>query len=170
MARSETATLPVQVEATVVFGSIDTKAFWLDVLDRTGKTFLQNVLLFFAAGVTVMSVSWPAVLGSAGLAALVSFVLAVAGSKAISSGNFLVDLADRAVRTGAGAFAGALPLTGSILGIDWGTSLSIAGTAVLVSVCTSLVSARFGSAKGLPSLAPVASEPIVIGSDAPDGE
>lgn len=143
-------TLDVQLQA-----GLDSRVFWYDVLDRTGRSFLQNVLVFFGAGVTITAVSWSSVLGSAALAALVSFVLAVSTATAVTSGNFLIDLVDRAVRTGAGSLAGAIPLTGSITDINWSDSLTIAGTAVLLSVLTSLASLNLGATKGLPTWAPV---------------
>ena len=150
-----TDTVTVQVEAVLGSASLDAKAFWFDALDRAARSFLQNVLVFFGAGVTIVSVSWTSLLGAAALAALVSLVLAVSTATAVSSGNFLVDLADRALRTGAGSLAAAIPVTGSITDIDWPTSLTIAGTAALLSVVTSLLTRNRGSAKGLPSLAPV---------------
>lgn len=151
MANSGSINVPVTVE----LASINTRSFWLDVLDRTSKTFIQNLLIFFGAGVTITSVSWAALLGSAGLAAFVSFVLAISTATAITSGNFVIDLADRALRTGAGSLVAAIPLTGSIADINWSESLTIALTAVAVSVLTSLLTINLGSAKGLPSVAPV---------------
>ena len=147
---SGSITLDVQLQA-----GLDSRVFWYDVLDRTGKSFLHNVLVYFGAGVTITAVSWTSVLGSAALAALVSFVLAVSTATAVTSGNFLIDLVDRAVRTGAGSLAGAIPLTGSITDINWPEPLTIAGTAVLLSVVTSLVSLNLGATKGLPTWAPV---------------
>ncbi|PTR42021.1 phage r1t holin [Rhodococcus sp. OK611] len=135
--------------------NISTRAFWLDVADRTSKTFLQNVALFFVAGVTITTVSWATVLGSAALAALVSLLLAISTATALTSGNFLIDTADRAARTFAGSFVGALPATGSSLAeIQWGQAASLAATAALLSVITSLTARNVG-AKGLPSIAPV---------------
>ncbi|EKT83033.1 holin class IV [Rhodococcus phage Mbo4] len=154
--------IPVTVEATVELRSLDSRAFWLDALDRAGRSFLQNVLVFFGAGVTITSVSWTTLLGAAALAALVSLILAVSTATAVTSGNFLVDLADRAVRTGAGSLAAAIPVTGSITAIDWPTSLTIAGTTVLLSVVTSLLTENWGPAKGLPTLAPVDGEVIEV--------
>lgn len=161
MANFETTNIPVSVELSAELGTIDTRAFWFDVLERSGKTFIQNLLIFFGAGVTIASVSWAALLGSAGLAAFVSFVLAISTATAITSGNFVIDLADRALRTGAGSLVAAIPLTGSIADINWSESLTIALTAVAVSVLTSLLTINLGSAKGLPSVAPVDS-PLVL--------
>lgn len=135
--------------------TIDTKAFWLDLLDRTGKTFIQTLLIFLSAGTAFSSISWSSALSSAALAALVSFLIGLSTSTAITSGNFVIDLADRVGRTFVGALVGAIPATGTLADIDWRAALSLAATAALASVLTSVVSSRFGSFKGLPSLAPV---------------
>ncbi|GGG03844.1 hypothetical protein GCM10007304_17470 [Rhodococcoides trifolii] len=136
--------------------SLGSRVFLLDVLDRTIKTFIQNVLLFLGAGAVVTTVSWQAAFGSAGLAALVSFLIALASATAITSGNPLVDILDRAARTFFGSLVGAIPVTGGLLDVHWGDALTIAGTAVLVSVLTSLLSLNLGATKGIPTLAPVA--------------
>lgn len=150
--------------ATELIGtySIDTRAFWLDLLDRTGKTFVQTLLVFLAGGATIASVSWATALSSAALAALVSFLVALSTSTALSSGNFLVDLADRVGRTFVSALVGAIPATGTLSDIHWRDALTLAATAALVSVLTSLASRNLGPSKGLPSLAPVSSELIAI--------
>lgn len=142
--------------------SIDTKAFWLDLLDRTGKTFLQTVLVFLGAGATIASVAWTTALSSAALAALVSFLIALSTSTALTSGNFAIDLADRVGRTFVSALVGAIPATGTLLDINWHDALTLATTAALISVLTSLASSNFGSTKGLPSLAPLHPDVIVI--------
>ena len=154
-------TLTVGVEL-VGTRSIDTKAFWLDVLDRTGKTFVQTVLVFLAGGATIASVSWTTAMSSAALAALVSFLIALSTSTALTSGNFLIDLLDRVGRTFVSALVGAIPATGTLSDINWRDALSLAATAALVSVLTSLASSNFGSTKGLPSLAPLHPDVIVI--------
>lgn len=142
--------------------SIDTKAFWLDLLDRTGKTFVQTLLIFLAGGATIASVSWATALSSAALAAVVSFLIALSTSTALTSGNFLIDLADRVGRTFVSALVGAIPATGTLSEINWRDALTLAATAALVSVLTSLASSNFGTAKGLPSLAPVKPDLIAI--------
>ncbi|MBW0294066.1 hypothetical protein ATN37_25735 [Rhodococcus sp. MH15] len=154
-------TLTVGVEL-VGTRSIDTKAFWLDVLDRTGKTFVQTVLVFLAGGATIASVSWTTAMSSAALAALVSFLFALSTSTALTSGNFLIDLLDRVGRTFVSALVGAIPATGTLSDINWRYALTLAATAALVSVLTSLASSNFGSTKGLPSLAPLHPDVIVI--------
>lgn len=156
-----TGTLTVGV-ALVGAHSIDTKAFWLDLLDRTSKTFIQTVLIFLAGGATIASVSWTSALSSAALAALVSFLLALSTSTAMTSGNFLIDMADRAGRTFISALVGAIPATGTLSDINWRDALTLAATAALISVLTSLSARNFGSSKGLPSLAPVQLDAIAI--------
>ncbi|ORI13625.1 hypothetical protein BJI47_22500 [Rhodococcus sp. 1168] len=73
----------------------------------------------------------------------------------MTSGNFLIDLADRAARTFAGTLVAAIPATGGFGDVDWLNSATIAGTAALVSVLTSLATVNVGAAKGLPTTAPV---------------
>ncbi|NKS97506.1 hypothetical protein GS498_09845 [Rhodococcus hoagii] len=148
------ASITVGVEV-VGAHSIDSRAFWLDLTDRTVRTFLQNVLVFLSVGTTILEVSWTTALSSAALAALVSFLLALSTATAISSGNFLIDLADRVGRTFVGALVGAIPATGTLADIDWQAALSIAATTAVVSAITSVLSMNLGTAKGLPSLAPV---------------
>lgn len=144
------------ITGTVEIGSVNQRAFWFDLLDRTVKTYIQNVLVFLGAGVVITDVSWPTVLSSAGLAALVSFLLALASATALTSGTWLIDTADRAARTFAGTLVGAIPATGGLTDIDWKQALTIAGTAALVSVLTSVLTVNLGATKGLPSTAPVA--------------
>ena len=160
MAESENA-ITVGVEL-VGANSIDSKAFWLDLLDRTGKTFIQTLLIFLAGGATIASVSWITAISSAALAALVSFLIALSTSTALSSGNFVIDLVDRVGRTFVSALVGAIPATGTLSDINWRDALTLAATAALVSALTSLMSSNFGSAKGLPSLAPVRPDLIAI--------
>ncbi|WJJ10369.1 holin [Prescottella equi] len=155
--------------------AVDARAFWLDVLDRASRTFLQTVLLFLTAGATVVDISWFSALSSAALAAFVSVLMAVSTAAAISSGNFLIDLADRAGRTFAATLVGAITATGtdiyhfSIAAVAWREVLLLAFTASLVSVVTSLSTANLGISKGVPSLAPVLPSPLV-GSESPDSE
>lgn len=142
--------------------SIDSKAFWLDVLDRTGKTFIQSLLIFLAAGATIASVSWPTALSSAALAALVSFLIALSTATALTSGNFLIDLADRVGRTFVGTLVGAIPATGTLSDVNWRDALTLAATAAFVSALTSLASINLGASTGLPSLAPVQFDAIPL--------
>lgn len=168
MAESDnTITVGVELVGT---NSIDSKAFWLDLLDRTGKTFIQTLLIFLAGGATITSVSWTTALSSAVLAALVSFLIALSTSTAITSGNFAIDLADRVARTFVSALVGAIPVTGTLADINWRDALTLAATAALVSVLTSLASSNFGPSKGLPSLAPVQPEVIALDDTISDSD
>lgn len=147
-------TITVGVELNGTY-TVDTKSFWLDLLDRTIKTFIQTLLIFLGAGATIASVSWTTALSSAALAALVSFLIALSTSTALTSGNFLIDTADRVGRTFVSVLVGAIPATGTLSDINWRDALTLAATAALISVLTSLASSNFGPTKGLPSLAPV---------------
>lgn len=152
-------TVGVELNGTI---AVDTKAFWLDLLDRTGKTFVQTLLIFLGAGATIASVSWATALSSAALAAFVSFLIALSTSTALTSGNFAIDLADRVGRTFVSALVGAIPATGTLSDVNWNDALTLAATAALVSVLTSLATSNFGPTKGLPSLAPVQPELVAI--------
>ncbi len=55
-----------------------TRRFWQDLADRAVRTFAQALLGVFVAGQTVMTISWPAVLATAGTAAAVSVLTSIA--------------------------------------------------------------------------------------------
>ncbi|NKU21757.1 hypothetical protein GS907_24665 [Rhodococcus hoagii] len=156
---SNDLTIKVGVEPLTL--AVDSRAFWLDVLDRASRTFLQTVLLFLTAGATIVDISWTGALASAAMSAFVSVLMAVSTATAVSSGNFLIDLADRAGRTFAATLVGAITATGTDIhhfspaAVAWREVLLLALTASLVSVVTSLSTANLGGAKGVPSLAPV---------------
>lgn len=60
---------------------------------------------------------------------------------------FWADVAERAVKTFAQTLALLLAADGAnLLTVDWPTSLGVAGTAAVLSVLTSVGSARFGTA------------------------
>lgn len=148
-------TTPEYTTVQVELGGYDSPAFWLDLLDRTGKTFLQNIVLFFGAGVTITSVSWPTLLGAAALASLVTVLIGLATATQLTSGNFLIDTGSRVARTFFGSLVASVPVVGGIADIDWKNAISIAGTAALLSLVTSLLTVNLGSVKGLPTTAPV---------------
>lgn len=136
----------------LVSTDITTREFWADALERAGKSFIQVLAAVFGAGATILSVSWPTVLLSAGLAALLSFGAALGTSVVPSTGNAVIDIASRAARTFAIAFIAAIPATAtSLADIDWGATATIAATATVLSVLTSLGSLPVGT-KFTPSL------------------
>jgi hypothetical protein len=58
---------------------------------------------------------------------------------------FLKDAAERALKTFAQSLLAALTLSGvDVLHLDWGQTLSVAGTATAISVLTSIVSVTVG--------------------------
>lgn len=162
-----TVTVGVELVGT---NTIDSRAFWLDLLDRSGKTFVQTLLIFVGAGATIVSVSWTTALSSAALATLVSFLIALSTSTALTSGNFVIDLADRVGRTFVSALVGAIPATGTLADVNWRDALTLAATAALFSVLTSLATSNFGSTKGLPSLAPIRPELLAVECASADPE
>jgi hypothetical protein len=58
--------------------------------------------------------------------------------------SFLVDLAERALRAGAAATVGVFVAGQTVATVDWAQTGAIVGTAVLVSVCSSLAASRSG--------------------------
>lgn len=140
----------------LVSSDVTTKAFWEDAFERAAKSFLQVLVAVFTAGATIVSVSWPTLLLSAGLAALLSFGAALGTSVVPSTGNAVIDIASRAARTFAIGFVAAIPSTAtSLADIDWRATAVIAASATVLSVLTSLGSLPVGP-KGTPSLVPVA--------------
>lgn len=63
---------------------------------------------------------------------------------AITSVKFLKDAAERAIKTFAQALVGVFVGDATVANIDWNASLTVAGTAALVSVLTSVLSAGVG--------------------------
>lgn len=58
--------------------------------------------------------------------------------------SFFLDLAERALRAGAAAVLGVFVAGQTVATVDWEQTVAIAGTAVLVSVCSSLAASRSG--------------------------
>lgn len=59
--------------------------------------------------------------------------------------EFWTDTAERAIRTFAQALLAIVTVGSALTDIDWGTALSMAGTAAVVSVLMSIVSTRVGN-------------------------
>ena len=127
-----------------------------DLAERAVKTAAQTLLLFLAAGASVMSVPWSAALQGTAIAVIGTVVLALAQSS-WSSGNPYVETLARAARTFLVTLGGAIPVvdashTYAFTDVNWGQAAGIAGTAALVSLLTSLASLRIGPDKASPSL------------------
>ncbi|WP_020668493.1 holin [Amycolatopsis nigrescens] len=61
------------------------------------------------------------------------------------SGTFWIDAVERAIKTAVQSFAAWLGAAGTgLLGLDWGTGLSITGYAVVLSLLTSVGSTKGG--------------------------
>ncbi|WP_027500802.1 holin [Rhodococcus sp. UNC363MFTsu5.1] len=71
--------------------------------------------------------------------------------------GFWQDASERAMKTGAQVLLALLTVGTTVLDLDWGSALSVSGTAAMVSILTSIVSAGFGDPNS-PSLLPSRSE------------
>ena len=130
--------------------------FVLDLVEKAAKTAAQTLLLFLAAGASVMSVPWSAALQGTAIAVIGTVVLALAQSS-WSSGNPYVEALARAARTFLASLAGALPVVDAshawtFADVNWAQAAGIAGTLALVSLLTSAASLNLGASKASPSL------------------
>jgi len=66
---------------------LNSKSFWLDLVERATKTAAQALLAVFVAGVTIMSVDWVDALAITGTAALVSILTSIASAGVGSKDN-----------------------------------------------------------------------------------
>lgn len=127
-----------------------------DVAEKAAKTAAQTLLLFLAAGASVMSVPWSAALQGTAIAVIGTVVLALAQSS-WSSGNPYVEALARAARTFLASLAGAIPVVDAshawtFADVPWGQAAGLAGTLALVSLLTSVASMNLGVSKHTPSL------------------
>jgi len=81
----------------------------------------------------------------------------------ITSKQFWVSTAERAVKTFSQALLALFVNTqANVLNVDWSAGLAVAGTAVLISVLTSLASSKFGPDNSPSLVGEPASEPDSI--------
>lgn len=130
--------------------------FLLDLVEKGGKTFAQTLLLFLAAGASVMTVPWGTALQGAAIATLSTVGLAVVQS-AWSSPNQYIESIARAGRTFIATGVGAIPVVAAdhavvFADVNWAQVAGVAGTAAAISLLTSVASWKIGSDKASPSL------------------
>ena len=123
----------------------------LRVMDRAGRTALQVVLGYMMAAGTIGGVDWT----TAGLAALFAVIMSLLqGMVDLPAEQHLgwpAEVLGRALRTFAQAAIGTVGAAALFTDVPWGTALSAAALAALVSVGTSVLATPIGP-KGTPEL------------------
>jgi len=120
-------------------------------MDRAGRTALQVVLGYMMAAGTIGGVDW----GTAGLAAvfavIVSVLQAAVDLPVMHHLGWAAEVLGRALRTFAQTALGSVGAATLLTDVAWGTVLSAAALAALVSVVTSIIATPIGP-KGTPEL------------------
>jgi len=122
----------------------------LRVLDRAARTALQVVLGYMMAAGTIGGVDW----GTAALAAVFAIIvstLQAAVDLPVMHIGWAGDVLGRALRTFAQTALGSVGAATLLTDVAWGTVLSAAALAALVSVVTSIIATPIGP-KGTPEL------------------
>lgn len=132
---------------------MNTKTFWLSLLERAAKTGVQvaAALLLAGAPLDLISAPWTGAVSAGGMAFLLSTLtsLMTAGLPVMPA---TLDVIVRAVKTGVQAFITAALAGGwGVLDMPWRTQLLAAVTAMVGSVLTSWMSLNVGD-PGTPSL------------------
>lgn len=130
--------------------------FLEDAVERTVKTFTQNLAVFLVGGVAITAVPWGTAFQSAGIAAALTFLGALLTAQ-VSTTNAGVELVVRVARTFLATFLAAVPAVTpdhvwALSDVDWAAAASLAASAAVLSVVTSLGSWNLGAVKGSPSL------------------
>lgn len=141
------------------------KAFWEQVLDRSIKTALQSLVVFFGGGVGILDIDWK----QAGTAILTTVAITVfmslSSAKLYEVESFYVDVVQRAARTFVATAVGVIVGLETLESIDWTNVANLAAGATVLSILSSFVSRPIG-VRGTASvlrnaeLAPVAVGPF----------
>jgi len=123
----------------------------LRVLDRAARTALQVVLGYMMAAGTIGGVDWGTAALAAMFAVIVSLLQAAVDLPAMHHLGWAGDVLGRALRTFAQAALGSVGAATLLTDVAWGTVLSAAALAALVSVVTSIIATPIGP-KGTPEL------------------
>lgn len=123
---------------------ITEKAFWSQTIDRTIKTAIQALIVFFAGGVAIAQVNWGSALTSVGVTVVITLVLSLASARLYEVESFYIDLAQRSARTFFATFGGALAGLATYDHVNWKELLSLSLAGVLLSVGTSFASKGIG--------------------------
>jgi hypothetical protein len=127
------------------------KAWLLSALDRAVRTAIQVVAGYLVAAQAGGALNWGVVGLAAGLAVLVS-LLQSAVDFPVSSGNWWMDVAGRALRTYAQAALASVGAAVLLTDVNWATVLTASAAAALASVVTSVFATPLGSVSGSPAL------------------
>ena len=122
----------------------------LRVADRAARTALQVVLGYLMTAGTIGGVDW----GTAALAAVFAIIvstLQAAVDLSVMHLGWAGDVLGRALRTFAQTALGSVGAATLLTDVAWGTVLSAAALAALVSVVTSIIATPIGP-KGTPEL------------------
>ena len=123
----------------------------LRVLDRAARTALQVVLGYMMAAGTIGGVDWGTAALAAMFAVIVSVLQAAVDLPVMHHLGWAGDVLGRALRTFAQAALGSVGAATLLTDVAWGTVLSAAALAALVSVVTSIIATPIGP-KGTPEL------------------
>ena len=122
------------------------KAFWEQVLDRSIKTALQSLAVFFGGGTGILGIDWTQALTATGVTVLITVVMSLSSAKLYEVESFYVDVVQRGARTFIATAVGVVVGLESLDGIDWANVMNLAAGATVLSLISSLLSRRVGVA------------------------
>ena len=123
----------------------------LRVADRAARTALQVVLGYLLTAGTIGGVDWTTAGLAAVFAVIVSVLQAAVDLPVMHHLGWAGDVLGRALRTFAQTALGSVGAATLLTDVAWGTVLSAAALAALVSVVTSIIATPIGP-KGTPEL------------------
>ena len=123
----------------------------LRVADRAARTALQVVLGYLMAAGTIGGVDWTTAGLAAVFAVIVSVLQAAVDLPVMHHLGWAAEVLGRALRTFAQTALGSVGAATLLTDVAWGTVLSAAALAALVSVVTSIVATPIGP-RGTPEL------------------
>lgn len=113
--------------------------WWKAAGVRAIRTAAQTAAALIPAAVTITAVDWPAVAGTAALAAVLSLLTSLGGLPELEAQGMgpVPAACVRAVRTAAQTAVALIPAAATITAVDWYT---VAGTAALAAAASLLMS------------------------------
>ncbi len=123
----------------------------LRVADRAARTALQVVLGYLLTAGTIGGVDWTTAGLAAVFAVIVSVLQAAVDLPVMHHLGWAAEVLGRALRTFAQTALGSVGAATLLTDVAWGTVLSAAALAALVSVVTSIIATPIGP-KGTPEL------------------